>query len=323
MDRILVTGVDGFIGSNFCRVLVEKGFKGDLFGTIFRDNPNKEVHLKIFGIDEYVKKIECSLTNLEEVFSIIKKYKPRRIYHFAAQAIVKNAQVNPYFTFHNNFSSTLNLLEAVRLYDKNIECFYYHSSDKVYGDTVNAEENHPYEVGEPYATSKIVSDALCLSYKETYNLPIIVGRSCNVYGPGDFNKRVIPNTIGEILERGTATIYEGDDLMLRQYIYVGDLCDIISQLYEWVSVFAFDHPWNIAPTEGAVSTESIVKNLVEIGQRILNKEIKIITKGKKEGVIKEIQKQSLLTSLPYYKYTPLKKGLEKTFLWYMRYYETT
>jgi len=322
MNKILVTGVDGFIGSNFCKILLEDRFTTDIVGVVFRDNPNKETNLKVFGINKNIKKEECSLSDREEVFSLIKKYKPKRIYHFAAQAIVKNAQINPYFTFYNNFLSTLNLLEATRTYNKNIECFYYHSSDKVYGDVIDAETNCPYKIGEPYATSKIVSDALCLSYKETYNLPIIVGRSCNVYGPGDFNKRVIPNTIKEILKNGTATIYEGDDLMVRQYIYVDDLCKIIIGLYEHLGSNAFNQPWNIAPKKDVVSTEFIVKKLVEIGKRILGKKIKIIKK-KKEGAIKEIQKQSLSTSFPYYEYTTLEDGLEKSFLWYIKHNERT
>ena len=303
MQNILVTGADGFIGSRFCSIL-SSNKKYTVVGTIFNKSMKKH------ELPQNIKVEICDLTSIE-TFSILEKYKPVKIYHFAAQAIVKESQTNPFFTLHNNIMSTLMLLEGTKRYCKDIELFYYHSTDKVFGNKEQAKEEDKYVVTDPYSASKISSEILCQAYRNVYNLPIAIGRSCNVYGPKDFNSRVIPNTIKDIILNSQAIIYDQDKYMYRQYIYVDDLCNIIQSIKSGKKTF-----YNISPVskESIINTENLVLLIIDIAKALFDIKVKIIRK-KKEKIL-EIQSQSLCTSFKNYPYTDLSQGLIYTFLWY-------
>ena len=133
-------------------------------------------------------------------------------------------------TFQNNIIPTLNLLEAARV--NNISRVLIASTDKSYGDHADQDDPEPLPYREGYAlrgmdvysASKACADLITQTYGFQYKLPVIIVRSCNIYGPGDLNfTRLIPRTALRMLRGEAPVINLGNAEVLREYVYVDDL----------------------------------------------------------------------------------------------------
>jgi dTDP-glucose 4,6-dehydratase len=331
--KILITGASGFIGSYFCKRLGEEN-------KVVALVKNKEAYSNIdfFNIRNNVDILEIDLaspTLLDMHQSILlSRYDFDVVIHFAAQTIVAKSQEKPLETFHSNIMGTAHLLEYFKLLDyrqksRKLKLFLHMSTDKVYGNREYAKEDDSYQVTCPYSASKIAVEQICKTYVNTYNFPLLMVRPCNIFGEGDFNKRIIPNVIESILRRDEATLFEGDDKMYRQYIYIEDLFNAIMFLIEKYCEKEREEwsAFNIAPNNsvqsletdpptllGVSSTEEIVRALIKIS----GKKVKVVTKPAKN--ILEIPSQCIdakqLLEAGFSTKYDLFNGLKKTFLWY-------
>lgn len=331
--KLLVTGATGFVGSYICKKLVEEKHK--VVGLTLK-NFTTFSNLNYYGINKDMDIAEGDLTVLETLSPIISNYHPDVILHFGAQAIVKTSQENPLLTFQVNAIGTLNLLEAIRLHHPGIKLFLQMSTDKVFGSKEAAKEDTPYSVTCPYSASKIAAENICKAYRFTYGLPISIIRSCNLYGPADFNRRVIPNTIEQMLTEKKAIIYKGDDKRYREYIHVEDLYSAIMFIMKHNGISLEPHHGdfttqdnktskftdiNISPSTGRIySTEKVVKVLSCVYQELTGDKVSINNIKREEFL--EISKQSLdgtaLLNLGWKpKYSELSEGLTATVKWYI------
>ena len=331
--KLLVTGATGFVGSYICKKLVEEKHK--VVGLTLK-NFTTFSNLNYYGINKDMDIAEGDLTVLETLSPIISNYHPDVILHFGAQAIVKTSQENPLLTFQVNAIGTLNLLEAIRLHHPGIKLFLQMSTDKVFGSKEAAKEDTPYSVTCPYSASKIAAENICKAYRFTYGLPISIIRSCNLYGPADFNRRVIPNTIEQMLTEKKAIIYKGDDKRYREYIHVEDLYSAIMFIMKHNGISLEPHHGdfttqdnktskftdiNISPSTGRIySTEKVVKVLSCVYQELTGDKVSINNIKREEFL--EITKQSLdgtaLLNLGWKpKYSELSEGLTATVKWYI------
>lgn len=220
MTNIFVTGGTGFIGSHFVNSLDKKKHRVVLLVRDFLPSPwlnwlNQAIEGCIL--------VKGDLLNQRLLHRIITQYNVQEVYHFAAQAIVSTAKKNPYGTYETNLMGTVALLETCRQTD--VEKIYVQSTDKIYGERMNAKETHPLVSTGIYETSKACQDLIAQSYLNIYSLNILIGRPCNVYGY-DLAKRIIPNTIRSCLKGESPVIFEGEET-IRQYIYIQDLVDAI------------------------------------------------------------------------------------------------
>ncbi|HRS26038.1 MAG TPA: NAD(P)-dependent oxidoreductase [Methanofastidiosum sp.] len=316
--KFLVTGASGFVGSYFCKRLVEDGHS--VVGWV--KNRGSYSNLDYYRIKDKIDLVEGDLSDFSCVSFNLSGYEFDMVLHFGAQAIVKKAQENPFYTLKTNIMSTTNLLEYVRLCNKDLKCFVQMSTDKVYGNKAFAVEDSVYEVTDPYSASKIAAEQVCFTYRDVYHVPLLMIRACNIYGAGDYNKRVIPNTIKSLLETNSAVLFEGDDKMYREYIYIEDLYSAMIYLLRNISHFDSNQTgvFNIAPTERKciVSTRDIVQCLCDIHYVQTGCEVSIVKKPGKTFV--EIQKQGLVTDkireLGWKSQNTLEQGLLLTYKWY-------
>jgi dTDP-glucose 4,6-dehydratase len=124
------------------------------------------------------------------------------IIHLAAETHVDNSILNPVPFVKNNINSTLYLLEYARTL-KNLELFIYFSTDEVYGPALgdkSFKENEPHNSTNPYSASKSGCEQLCLAYKNTYNVPIIIVNSMNIFGERQHIEKFIPKVIKSVLD---------------------------------------------------------------------------------------------------------------------------
>jgi UDP-glucose 4,6-dehydratase len=148
------------------------------------------------------------------------------IMHFAAQSHVEYSFHNSLDYTNDNIYGTHILLECCRIYGK-IAKFIHMSTDEVYGesmlndDTKKTEDSILYPTN-PYAATKAAAEMLCISYYKSFNIPIIIIRSNNIYGIKQYIDKVIPKFIMQLLKDEKCTI-QGDGSCVRSFLYIDDL----------------------------------------------------------------------------------------------------
>jgi len=131
----------------------------------------------------------------------------------------------------NNILGTQVLLDTVRR--QGGKRFIQISTDEVYGSIKDGEwdENFPLMPSSPYAASKAAADLLVLSYHHTYNLDLVITRSCNNFGPRQLTEKLIPLAITNLMQGKKVPVY-GDGKNVREWIYVSDNCKYISEIID-------------------------------------------------------------------------------------------
>lgn len=227
--NILVTGGIGFIGSNFCVNIIDRVSK-----LIIIDKFSYSSDIK--NIDEIINNnkvvvINDDITTPTVIDDILIKYDINIIIHFAAQTHVDNSY-NGFFDFiKDNVLATHILLESCR--KNNIEKILMMSTDEVYGPSLNIQldENAKFNPTNPYAASKASAEMIINAYKCSYNIPIIIIRCNNVYGPKQYPDKVIPKFITQIINNENITIH-GNGSKVRDFIYVLDVCKAIEVILD-------------------------------------------------------------------------------------------
>lgn len=234
--NILITGIYGFIGSNLSKSLV--GLGANVIGITRTKHTNSLLHYE--KLHKKVKLVSTNLNDLPSLIGLIGENRIDHVFHLAAQVEVGVALSNPYLTFESNTRATYTLLEAIRLSKMNISSIVIASSDKSYGsyppDKMPYRENFPLLAKYPYDVSKACADMIAQSYAtEIFNLPIVVTRFSNIYGPGQLNfSALFPDIIRSALGY---SIFEprGNGMQQRDYLYIDDVVDLYLKIGEALS----------------------------------------------------------------------------------------
>jgi len=218
VKRALVTGGHGFVASHLARALLERG---DAV-TVLDLAPPPLSGLTLQGVAPEVELVEADLCDARRVGATLDAGEFDVVFPLAAQTLVGPAMADPVATFEANVRGTWTLLEACRQAD--VPAVVVASSDKAYGPS----EELPYREGmqlrpaSPYEASKAAADAIALSYRPAYGLPVAVTRFANIYGGGDLNfSRLIPEAIAAVLD-GRRPQIRSDGSPERDFLYVDD-----------------------------------------------------------------------------------------------------
>ena len=234
--KILVTGINGFVGGNIARQLVH--FGAEVFGLVRTRTFNSFLFYE--KINKKISLIEGELCDLQLLSRIISEEEINIIFHLAAQVEVGVGLKNPYLTFETNVRGTYTLMEAARLFPTKIEAIIVASSDKSYGeyskDKMPYKEEYPLMPKYPYDTSKACADMIAQSYtSDVHQLPIIITRFSNIYGPGQLNfSALIPDLIRSALGY-SKLIPRGYGSMMRDFLYIEDVVGLYIQIAESLS----------------------------------------------------------------------------------------
>ncbi|OGQ17324.1 MAG: dTDP-glucose 4,6-dehydratase [Deltaproteobacteria bacterium RIFCSPHIGHO2_02_FULL_40_11] len=220
--NILVTGGAGFIGSCFVR-------------NFFERNPNSKLvnldKLTYAGNLDNLKSIEThsnytficgDISDRGLVAELLKKHQIDTILNFAAESHVDRSIQDAASFIQTNITGTHVLLEAAKKHG--VHRFLQVSTDEVYGslgDTGYFTEKTPLSPNSPYAASKASADLLCRSYFKTFDLPVLITRCSNNFGPYQYPEKLIPLFILNALQNKTLPLY-GDGLYVRDWIHVED-----------------------------------------------------------------------------------------------------
>jgi len=317
MQKIIVTGGLGFIGSNLIELLLKKNFYViNIDKVTYSSN---FYNTKEFDKSKNYKFIRCDI-NSKKIKNIFLKYKPSCIFNLAAETHVDRSIDNPGDFIQSNIIGVYNILESFRSYSKiNKKSKLVHiSTDEVYGDVLRgrSNENYPYKPSSPYAASKASSDHLVYSYVRTYNLPAIVTNCSNNYGPKQHPEKLIPKLIYNILNNKPLPIY-GNGKNSREWIYVTDHCEALLEVYKKGKIGEF---YNIGSNKNLNNIE-ICKVLLSVTKNIHPKNSKIKIKFVKDRPGHDLRyalnSNKIKKKLGWKPKTNFANGIRMTFEWYL------
>ncbi|HIA85629.1 MAG TPA: dTDP-glucose 4,6-dehydratase [Candidatus Marinimicrobia bacterium] len=226
MKTYLITGGCGFIGSNFVRYLLTKEGKCRLINLdklTYAGNPKNLSDVDNDDRYIFVHGDICDEKVVDEIFS---DYHPDIVFNFAAESHVDRSIGKPDDFIRADMFGVFTLLEAMKLHGG--ELFVQISTDEVYGSIEKGEftEEDPLMPSNPYSASKAGGDRLAYSYFVTYDLPVIVTRASNNYGPFQYPEKLIPLFVTNALEDQPLPLY-GDGKNVRDWLYVEDHCSAL------------------------------------------------------------------------------------------------
>ena len=221
--KILVTGGCGFIGSNFINHHFEK-YPDDLIVNIDRlDYCASEDNVKPSKNYMFVK---GDINDKDLVYGLLSNNSIDTIVHFAAQSHVDNSFGKSIQFTIDNVLGTHTVLEAARVYGR-LHRFIHMSTDEVYGevniDHIGCTEKSILNPTNPYAATKVGAEAIVRSYYYCFQLPIIICRGNNVYGPNQYHEKLIPKFIHHII-KGEKCPVHGTGQTRRNFIHAYDMC---------------------------------------------------------------------------------------------------
>lgn len=309
--KVLVTGADGFIGSHLTEALLSAGYqvRALSYYNSFNDwgwleginNPDLEVVSGDVRDPDFCRHITrgCSL-----------------VFHLAALIAIPYSYVAPDSYVDTNIRGTLNMLQAAR--DCNVERIVVTSTSEVYGTAlyVPIDENHPRQPQSPYSATKIGADALAKSFYNAFELPVVIARPFNTYGPRQSARAIIPTIITQIAA-GHREIKVGDLAPTRDFNFVTDTAAGFIALATAPGIEGREI--NIA-TGREVTMEETLHTIA----RLMGAEIKWVTdperiRPSKSEVRRLLGDNKLITSLTDWRpRVSLEEGLSKTIDWFVK-----
>lgn len=267
MDRVLVTGADGFIGSHLTERLVESGYKVKAF--VYYNSFNSWGWIDSFS-DELKKEIEIFSGDIRDPNGVQESMKNvDAVFHLAALIGIPFSYHSPDSYVDTNIKGTLNVLQAAR--NLKTERVLVTSTSEVYGTAqfVPITESHPFQGQSPYSATKIGADRIAESYFRSFELPVTIVRPFNTYGPRQSARAVIPSIITQLLS-GKKKIKLGDLTPTRDLVYVKDTVNGFIEIFK--SNKTIGEEINIA-TQSEIS----IGNLVKLILRLMDRECEIET----------------------------------------------
>jgi GDPmannose 4,6-dehydratase len=180
----LITGINGQDGSYLAEFLLEKGY--EVHGTLKRNSVSENQTSRLDNVFDKLQLHYADLTDLSSLTRVIQEVKPVEIYNLAAQSHVRISFDQPIYTANVTGLGTLNLLEAVKLLNKNIK-IYQASSSEMFGNTIDEDgyqrETTSMNPVSPYGCAKVFSYNICRNYRNSYGMKIWNGILFNHESP--------------------------------------------------------------------------------------------------------------------------------------------
>lgn len=264
---ILITGGAGFIGSNFVshvlsrwpdwRVVVVDALT---YAGSVRNLPDKLMR----GTTPHFQFWYGDVVNADLMTRLVAD--ADIIVHFAAETHVTRSIFNTEAFFNTDVLGTQALANAIVKAGSRVELFLHISTSEVYGtaDTSLMNELHPLNPRSPYASAKCGADRLVYSYFATYDLPTVIVRPFNQFGPRQHLEKLVPRCITSVL-LDEPIIVHGDGAASRDFLYVEDLCAALEAIIEAPRAAVVGEVFNVAAGEdrSVLSIALDVKRLME------------------------------------------------------------
>jgi len=312
MNKILVTGADGFIGSHLTEELIKQGYEVRAF--VFYNSFNSWGWIDSFP-EDIKNKIEIFAGDIRDPNGVRVAMKDcDTVFHLAALIGIPFSYHSPDSYVDTNIKGTLNILQAAKLL--NTKRVLVTSTSEVYGTAqyVPIDEKHPFQGQSPYSATKIGADRIAESFFRSFELPVTIVRPFNTYGPRQSARAVIPTIISQLLN-GIEEIILGDLTPIRDFVFVKDTVNGFIEIAK--SQKTIGEEINIA-TQSEISIGDLAQNIINI----INPQAKIICDKQRirpeKSEVKRLcgsnEKLKKLTN--WQQMYSLKDGLKETIDWF-------
>jgi dTDP-glucose 4,6-dehydratase len=221
--RVLITGGAGFIGSNFIRYVLINRPQWQIVNFDLLTYAGNLANLEGISDSAHYRFIKGDISNPEDVKNVFADGFDY-VVNFAAESHVDRSFYDPSVFLKTNVLGAQIILNQAM--NSKVQRFLHISTDEVYGSLGKDglfREDWPLKPNSPYSASKASADLMCRAYFETFEMPVIITRSSNNYGPYQFPEKLIPFFITKALNNEQLPLY-GDGLNVRDWLFVEDNC---------------------------------------------------------------------------------------------------
>ncbi|MDE6453952.1 MAG: GDP-mannose 4,6-dehydratase [Muribaculaceae bacterium] len=308
---VLVTGADGFIGSHLTETLLSQGYKVRALAQYNSFNN--------WGWLDDVRHPDLEIVSGDVRDGDFCRELTRgcgTVLHLAALIAIPYSYVAPDSYVDTNIRGTLNMCQAARA--EGVDRIVVTSTSEVYGTALQVPipETHPRQPQSPYSATKIGADAIAASFYNAFDLPMVIARPFNAYGPRQSARAIIPTIIGQIAA-GERSIKVGDLSPTRDFNYVTDICRGFIALASAEGIEGRDI--NIA-TGTEVSMEQTLRTIA----KLMDADVEWVVdparlRPSKSEVRRLCGDNTLITTLTDWRPShSLEQGLRKTIDWFVR-----
>lgn len=312
--KVLVTGSEGFIGSHLVEGLLEEGC--DVRALVYYNFSNSWGWLDTFP-KEKLQKIEVFVGDIRDHNNVrLAMHGIDVVFHLAALIGIPFSYHSPYSYVDTNIKGTLNILQVAR--DLGTSKVLVTSTSEVYGTAryIPIDESHPFQAQSPYSATKIGMDRIAEAFYRSFDLPVVIARPFNTYGPRQSARAVIPTIITQLLSTAKE-VRLGSLHATRDFVFVKDTVEGLIAIAK--SDMTVGEEINIA-TQTEISIGELARSLVDLinpGSEIIKDELRIRpAKSEVERLLGSNEKIRKLTGwTPKYS---LDEGLKETIRWFKK-----
>lgn len=319
---VLVTGHTGFKGTWLCRILIHAG----AIVTGYSLKPPTEPNLfSMAEIEGNMKSIIGDIRDLEHLMKVFKETKPEIVFHLAAQPIVREAYINPVYTYETNVMGTVNVCECVRKIGT-VKSFLNITTDKVYKNNEWAwgyRENEALDGYDPYSNSKSCSELVTHSYINSFfadmKISVSTARAGNVIGGGDFaNNRIIPDCVRAAENKKDIVVRNPHSTRPYQHVLepLGAYLLIAEQQYKKIERAGF---YNVGPDDcDCITTGELVDMFCDIWGEGINW-VNQYDGGPHEATFLKLDSTKIKLKLGWKPHWNVEMAIKKSIEWYKIY----
>jgi NAD dependent epimerase/dehydratase len=257
---VLVTGADGFIGSHLVEALVADGARVTALSLYNSFDSHG-------WLDDLTEETLTSITRIRVDIrdaSFMRRVLDRQevVFHLAALIAIPHSYATPQSYVETNILGTLNVLEAAR--ENRVRRVVHTSTSEVYGSAVTLpiSEQHPLQGQSPYSASKIGADMMAESFVRSFDMPVVILRPFNTYGPRQSERAIIPTLIRQFLDPNCQVLKVGDTTTGRDFTFVTDTAAAFLAAGNGMNV-EFGRPYN-AGSGNMISVADLIEVLAEV-----------------------------------------------------------
>ena len=249
MDKILITGGAGFIGSHTAQRLLRDGKQVAIIDNLddFYPAELKRANLEEVKASGDFQFFPTDIRDGGKLGEAFANFRPEAVIHLAARPGVRQSFAQPEAYTSINVLGTTQVLEASRLHG--VRRLVFASSSSVYGQSSRAPFREDANISQPlsiYAATKVAGEAMAFTYSHAYTLPVVCLRLFTVYGPRQRPDLAIRRFAGLILKGKDIPIF-GEGTLQRDYTYVDDIVEGIVRSLEAPTGFSVFNLGNSHP----------------------------------------------------------------------------
>ena len=311
--KVLVTGADGFIGSHLTEALVHEG--ADVTALALYNSFDSHGWLDDLP-DQVRSQLQCIRGDVRDAAFINRIVRGQAVvFHLAALIAIPYSYAAAQSYVETNVLGTVNVLEAARHWET--ERIVHTSTSEVYGTalTMPIDESHPLQGQSPYSASKIGADMMAASYARSFDVPVVILRPFNTYGPRQSERAIVPTIIRQALDENCPAIMVGDTSPIRDLTFVEDTAAAF--VAAGAAELEFGHAYN-AGSQRAVSVSDVLELVLELSgtRKPVRRDESRMRPQNSEVRALLADSSNLESKVGWRAHTSLRDGLERTIEWW-------